>query len=258
MVRSETDAEDSVLSVNQYCSHVTTLTTPTQPHPSARCVSPHFSVLLGLALLQSLVIVCLQLDQQAEYDLVLVGILVAGGGEREGRGEGGRRARGKKEMKEKKYAEIREREKYTCTCTLYSLLSLPPSLPPSPSPPVHVLKTTLLGAGMAAQQHHDGVTLGRNEAQQEHVPVPTVVALQYGLPQRTVFVECDLLTASPDQVVDYVTVEGRVGEGGGGGGGRRRREEEEEEERGGETDAEDSVLSVNQYCSHVTILTTPT
>ena len=69
---------------------------------------------------------------------------------------------------------------------------------------------------MVAQQHHDGVTLGRNEAQQEHVPVPTVVALQYGLPQRTVFVECDLLTASPDQAVDYVMVEGR-------GGGRRRR-----------------------------------
>ena len=44
---------------------------------------------------------------------------------------GGREARRKKEMKEKKYAEIREREKYTCTCTLYSLLSLPPSLPPS-------------------------------------------------------------------------------------------------------------------------------
>ena len=35
--------------------------------------------------------------------------------------------------------------------------------------------------------------------------------------------ECDLLTASPDQVVDYVTVEG------GGGGGEGEREEEEEE-----------------------------
>ena len=132
-------------------------------------------------------------------------------------------------MKEKKYAEIREREEYTCTCTLYSLLSLPPSLPPSPSPfpPVHVLQTALLGAGVAAQQQHDGVTLGRNEAQQEHVPVPTVVALQYGLPQRTVFVECDLLTASPDQVVNYVTVEGR-----GGGGKRRRRRERREGGRG--------------------------
>ena len=79
---------------------------------------------------------------------------------------------------------------------------------------------------MAAQQHHNGVTLGRNEAQQEHVPAPTVAALQYGLPQRTVFVECDLLTASPDQVVDYVTSEGggeREGgrEGAGGGGWRR-------------------------------------
>ena len=117
---------------------------------------------------------------------------------------------------------------------------------------------------MAAQQHHDGVTLGWNEAQQEYVPVPTVVALQYGLPQRTVFVECDLLTVSPDQVVDYVTVEGR---GGGGGGGREGGEGggwEWKGERGGisvvhsKTDAEDSVLSVNQYCSHVTILTTPT
>ena len=143
------------------------------------------------------------------------------GGREAGR-EGGREGR-KEEMKEKKYAEIREREKYTCTSTLYSLLSLPPSPSPSPSPspPVHVLQAALLGAGMAAQQHHDGVTLGRNEAQQKHVPVPTVVALQYGLPQRTIFVECDLLTASPNQVVDYVTVEGRGGE------------EEEEEEGGG-------------------------
>ena len=29
VVHSQTDAEDSMLSVNQYCSHVTTLTTPT-------------------------------------------------------------------------------------------------------------------------------------------------------------------------------------------------------------------------------------
>ena len=72
--------------------------------------------------------------------------------------------------------------------------------------------------------------------------------------------ECDLLTVSPDQVVDYVTVEGRGGgrEGGEGGGW------EWKGERGGisvvrsKTDAEDSVLSVNQYCSHVTILTPPT
>ena len=82
---------------------------------------------------------------------------------------------------------------------------------------------------MAAQQHHDGVTLGWNEAQQEHVPVPKVVALQYGLPQRTVFVECDLLTASPDQVVDYVTVKG-----GGGEEEEEQEEEEEEEEEGKE------------------------
>ena len=52
-------------------------------------VPPHLDVLLGLALLQSLVVVCLQLDQRAEYVLVLVGILVAGGGEGRGR-EGGR------------------------------------------------------------------------------------------------------------------------------------------------------------------------
>ena len=150
-------------------------------------------------------------------------------------------------MKEKKYAEIREREKYTCTCTLYSLLSLPPSLPPSPSPfpspPVHVLQTALLGAGMAAQQHHDGVTLGQNEAKQEHVPVPTVVALQYGLSQRTIFVECDLLTVSPDQV-DYVTVKGRGGRrrrrrrGGREGGTRRRRRREGGEGRGRERKGE--------------------
>ena len=38
--------------------------------------------------------------------------------------------------------------------------------------------------------------------------------------------ECDLLTASPDQVVDYVTVEGRGGGGGGRGGGEEGREEE--------------------------------
>ena len=55
-------------------------------------VPPHLDVLLGLALLQSLVVVRLQLDQWAEYVLVLVGILVAGGrGGGEGRGrEGGR------------------------------------------------------------------------------------------------------------------------------------------------------------------------
>ena len=82
--------------------------------------------------------------------------------------------------------------------------------------------------------------------------------------------ECDLLTASPDQVVDYVTVEGRRG------GGRRRRSRRKRRRgrerreggrgrgRGGirvvhsQTDAEDSMLSVNQYCCHVTTLTTPT
>ena len=52
-------------------------------------VPPHLDVLLGLALLQSLVVVRLQLDQRAEYVLVLVGILVAGEGGR-GREEGGR------------------------------------------------------------------------------------------------------------------------------------------------------------------------
>ena len=56
-------------------------------------VPPHLDVLLGLALLQSLVVVCLQLDQRAEYVLILVGILVAGGGskgERDGKRERGR------------------------------------------------------------------------------------------------------------------------------------------------------------------------
>ena len=53
-------------------------------------VPPHLDVLLGLALLQSLVVVRLQLDQRAEYVLVLVGILVAEGGGGGERGEGGR------------------------------------------------------------------------------------------------------------------------------------------------------------------------
>ena len=68
-------------------------------------VPPHLDVLLGLALLQSLVVVRLQLDQRAEYVLVLVGILVAEGGREEGRGrrEGGRegwREGGKKRGRE--------------------------------------------------------------------------------------------------------------------------------------------------------------
>ena len=60
-------------------------------------IPPHLDVLLGLALLQSLVVVRLQLDQRAKYVLVLVGILVAGGGRGEGRGrEGGRRGKGRR------------------------------------------------------------------------------------------------------------------------------------------------------------------
>ena len=59
-------------------------------------VPPHLDVLLGLTLLQSLVVVRLQLDQRAEYVLVLVGILIAGGG-REGGREGGKEREGRRE-----------------------------------------------------------------------------------------------------------------------------------------------------------------
>lgn len=57
---------------------------------------------------------------------------------------------------------------------------------PPPSLPVHVLEAALLGTGVATQQHHNTATLGRDEPQQGS----------------------DLLTASPDQVVDSETVEG--------------------------------------------------
>ena len=57
-------------------------------------IPPHLDVLLGLALLRSLVVVHLQLDQRAEYVLVLVGILIAEGGEGGGEREEGGRGRG--------------------------------------------------------------------------------------------------------------------------------------------------------------------
>lgn len=57
-----------------------------------------------------------------------------------------------------------------------------------------------------AQEHHDRIGLGWNETQKENVTTATVVTLQHGLPQRTIFMQGNLLTFGTHQMVDDMAV----------------------------------------------------
>ena len=59
--------------------------------------------------------------------------------------------------------------------------------------PVHVLERVLGRARLPAEQHHDGVGLGRNEAEDEDVLDAAAVAVQDGFAQKAVFVQGHLL-----------------------------------------------------------------
>jgi len=57
---------------------------------------------------------------------------------------------------------------------------------------------------LPAEQHHHGVGLGGDEAQQEDVAAAAVVALEHRLAQRAVLVQGHLLALGPHQVVHDV------------------------------------------------------
>lgn len=55
-----------------------------------------------------------------------------------------------------------------------------------------------------AEEHHHGIGLGRDEAQQEDIPAATVVALQHRLAQWAVLVQRHLFAFGSDQMVHDV------------------------------------------------------
>ena len=70
--------------------------------------------------------------------------------------------------------------------------------------PVHVLEAVLRRTRLPAQKNHHAVSLGGDEAQHEHVPHATAVALEDSLAQRTVLVQGHLLVLGPHQMVHNV------------------------------------------------------
>ena len=62
---------------------------------------------------------------------------------------------------------------------------------PHPSPVL--LEAVLLKTRVPTEQHHNTLLLGRDEAQHKDILIPTVVALQEGLPQGTVLMQGHLL-----------------------------------------------------------------
>lgn len=57
-----------------------------------------------------------------------------------------------------------------------------------------------------AQEHHDRISLGWNEAQEENIATAAVVTLQHRLPQRTIFMQGHLLAFGTHQMVDNMAV----------------------------------------------------
>lgn len=62
-----------------------------------------------------------------------------------------------------------------------------------------------------AKQHHHGVSLGRDEAQEEDVAAATVVTLQHSLTQRSIFMQRHLFAFGSHQVVHNVAEIQRAG-----------------------------------------------
>lgn len=54
---------------------------------------------------------------------------------------------------------------------------------------------------LPAQQHHNRISLGRDEAQQEDIATAAVVALQHRLPQWAIFMQGHFLGLGSHQVV---------------------------------------------------------